>query len=99
MFVLLVIVATAIAVTYFVADMLDMRDIHPAWAILFTPGIAVVLWFMGLAYINSSLCTPIENCDGGGMLAFTANIVVLSFIGIIGSCLAIFVHRFWNLRR
>lgn len=80
------------ALTYFVAWVFDNNRIRPIWAALIPPALVFGYWLFGIGYINSSWCEPRQICDGGGMLAFSANTIVLLLFVVSSSFVAVLVY-------
>ena len=47
------------------------------------PVAAVIIWFFGIIWINSSYCTDWNSCDSGGMLALTIDVIVLTVLSFV----------------
>nr|WP_298895849.1 hypothetical protein [uncultured Altererythrobacter sp.] len=92
----LIVLSLIAAFTYFVAWRLEKNRIRLIWAALIPPGLVTAFWVLGIGYINSSWCAPRQICDGGGMLAFTANATVLLLFVLGSSFGAILVYWLRN---
>ncbi len=87
------IVGSAAVLTWFAAWVLTFTGIRLFGSALAAPLFVIFLWVVGSIYISTPLCGDIAACDGGGMLAFTANMVVLLAIVAITGLATCLLYR------
>ena len=84
-------------ITWFLTYILHYNRIRLIWCSAVLPTLVIFKWLAGIAYIASPLCEPKQICDGGGILAHSANNFVLFVIVTLVSSTTVFVY--WLARK